>query len=97
MVHGGDDLVEREFVIAGFVHGHAGGVDGFDCAHAVAFDAGYLDEAADGVARHAEVVLHGDLRGVFDLGVGAVECCNEASGCHAAGYAYFALAADFGS
>ena len=73
------------------------GVDGFDGAHAVALDAGDLDEAADGVAGHAEVVLHGDLGGVFDLGVGAVECGDEASGGHAAGYADFALAADFGS
>ena len=97
MVHGGDDLVERDFVAFGFVHGHAGGVDGFDCAHAVAFDAGDLDEAADGVAGHAEVVLHGDLCGVFDLGVGAVEGGDEASGGHAAGYADFPLAADLGS
>ena len=97
LVHGGDDLVEGEFVVAGFVHGHAGGVDGFDGAHAVALDAGDLDEAADGVAGHAEVVLHGDLGGVFDLGVGAVERGDEASGGHAAGYAYFALAADLRS
>jgi len=61
-------------VVASFVHRHAAGVDGFDRAHAVAFDAWDLDEAADGVAGHAEVVFHGDLGGVFDLGVGAVEC-----------------------
>jgi hypothetical protein len=73
LIHGGDDLVEREFVVSGLVHGHAAGVDGLDCAHAVAFDTGNLDEAADGVAGHAEVVFHGDLGGVFDLGVGAVE------------------------
>src|SRR5260370_23329880 len=73
LVHRGDDLVEGELVVAGFVHGHAAGVDGFDGAHAVALDAGDLDEAADGVAGHAEVVLRGDLGGVFDLGVGAVE------------------------
>ena len=97
LVHGGDDLVEGELVVAGLVHGHAGGVDGFDGAHAVALDAGDLDEAADGVAGHAEVVLHGDLGGVFDLGVGAVEGGDESSGGHAAGDADFALAADFGS
>src|SRR6202020_1924100 len=97
LVHGGDDLVEGELVIAGLVHDDAGGVDGFDCAHAIAFDAGDLDEAADGVAGHAEVVLHGDLGGVLDLGVGAVESGDEASGGHAAGYADLALAAYFGS
>src|SRR5438552_2953044 len=97
LVHGGDDLVEGEFVVAGLVHGHAAGVDGFDCAHAVALDAGDLDEAADGVAGHSEVVLHGDLGGVFDLRVGAVEGGDQSSGGHAAGYADFSLAADFGS
>lgn len=84
-------------MVAGFVHGHAGGVDGFDCAHAVALDAGNLDESADGVAGHAEVVLHGDLGGMFDLRVGTVECGDETTGGHAAGYAYFALTADLGS
>jgi len=42
-VHGFDDLVEGDFVGAGVVHGQAGGVDGFDGAHAVALDAGDLD------------------------------------------------------
>jgi len=72
-VHGFDNLVEGDFVGAGVVDGEAGGVYGFDGAHAVAFDAGDLDEAADGVAGHAEVVLHGDLGGVFDGGGVAVE------------------------
>jgi hypothetical protein len=97
LVHGGDDLVEGELVVSGFMHGHAGGVDGFDGAHAIALDAWDLDEAADGVAGHSQIVLHGDLGGVFDLGVGAVEGGNQASGGHAAGYADFTLAADFGS
>jgi hypothetical protein len=61
-------------VVAGLVHGHAAGVDGFDGAHAVALDAGDLDEATDGVAGHAEVVFHGDLSGVLHLFIGAVEC-----------------------
>jgi len=79
------------------VHGEAGGVDGFYGAHAVAFDAGDLDEAADGVAGHAEVVLHGDLGGVLDGGGISVERGDEAASSHAAGYPYFALAADFGA
>jgi len=74
LVHGCDDLVEGDLVVAGFVHGHTGGVDGFDCAHAVAFNAGDLDEAADGVAGHPEIVFHGDLGGMFDLGIGTIEC-----------------------
>src|SRR2546423_4356304 len=46
---------------------HAGGRDGLDRGHAVAFDARDLDEAADRVAGQAEVVLHADLGGVLDL------------------------------
>ena len=79
------------------VHGHAAGVDGFHRAHAVALDAGDLDEAADGVAGHAEIVLHGDFGGVLDLVVGSVERGDQSSGGHGAGDADFALAADFGS
>ena len=80
-----------------FLHGDAGGVDGFDGAHGVAFNAGDLDEAADGVAGHAEVVLHGDFGGVLDLSVGAAEGGGETAGGHGAGDADFALAADFGA
>ena len=43
LIHSGDDLVEGELVVAGLVHGHAAGVDGFDGAHAVTLDAGDLD------------------------------------------------------
>jgi hypothetical protein len=45
----------------------------FHRAHGVALDAGYLHEAADGIAGHAEVMLHGDLGGVLDLAVGAAK------------------------
>ena len=58
---------------------------------------GNLDEAADGVAGHAEVVFHGDLGGVLDLVVGAVECGDEAAGGHGAGDTDLTLAADFGA
>jgi len=37
-------------------------VDRFDRTHRVALDAGNLHQPADGVAGHAEVVLHADLR-----------------------------------
>jgi hypothetical protein len=40
------------------------GGDGLDGAEAVALDARNLDEASDGVAGHAEVVLERDLGGV---------------------------------
>ena len=79
------------------VHGHARGVDGLNCSHAVTFDAGDLDETADGVAGHTEVVFHGDLRGVFDLFVGAVERSYQSAGGHGAGNPDLALASDFSS
>ena len=50
-----------------------GGVDGLDGAEGVALDAGNLDQAADRVAGHAEMVLHADLGGVLDLLVAAAE------------------------
>src|SRR6202789_4631251 len=84
-------------MVAGLVHGHAAGVDGFDRAHTVALDTGDLDEAADGVAGHSEIVRHGDLGGVFDLGVGAVERGDHSSGGHRTGYADLTLAAYFGA
>ena len=42
-------------------------VDGALGGDGVALDAGNLHKAADGIARQAEMVLHGDLGGVFDL------------------------------
>ena len=54
-----------------FVHRDAAGVDGFDGAHGVALDAGDLYQSTDGVAGHAQVVLHGDFGGVLDLSVGS--------------------------
>ncbi len=62
-----------KLVAFSFVHGHAAGVDGLYGSHRVALDAGDLDQAADRVARHAQVVLHGDLGGVLHLVVGAGE------------------------
>ena len=42
-------------------------------AEGVALDAGDLDEPADRIAGHAEMVLHRDLGGVLDLLVRAAE------------------------
>ena len=95
--HGGDDLVEADAVGAVAVHGQGGGGDGLDGAEGVAFDAGDLHEAPDGIAGHAEVVFHADFSGVFDLGVGAAEGSGEAGCGHRAGDTDFALAADFGA
>ena len=76
------------------VHGDARGVHGFHRAHGIALDAGNLHQPADGIAGHAEVVLHGDLGGVLDLTVGSAERRRQSSGGHRAGNAHFALAAN---
>ena len=96
-LHGLDDLVERDEVLAIGVHGEAGGVDGLDGGHGVAFDAGDLHEPADGVAGEAEVVFHADLGSVFDLLRGAAEVFDKGTGGHRAGHADFALATDVGT
>ena len=56
-----------------FVHRHACRVDCFHCAHRIALDAWDLHKARDWIARHAEIVFHTNLRGMFDLCVGAVQ------------------------
>ena len=75
-------------------HGEARGVDGLDRTHRVAFNAGDLHEAADGVAGEAEVVLHADLCGVFDLRVGAAQRRRQPRRRHRASHADLTLTAD---
>src|SRR3546814_17839781 len=91
------DLVEADDMGAVADHRDAAGVDGLDGAHRVAFDAGDLDEAANGIAGEAEVVLHADFGGVLDLGVGAAERGGQPRGRHRAGAADLAPAAAFGA
>nr|GEU28576.1 hypothetical protein [Tanacetum cinerariifolium] len=71
--------------------------DGLDGAHAVTFDARNLHQPADGIARHAQVVLDADFGGVLDLQVGAAQRRHQAGGGHRARHAHFALAAHFGA
>ena len=77
--------------------GHTHCVDGFDRAHGIALDAGHLHQAADRVARQAEVVFHADLGGVFDLGHAAAQHFAQRTGGHRAGHADFTLAANLGT
>lgn len=51
-----DRVVERDGVLTATGHGELGRCDGFDRAERVTFDAWHLDEAAERVARKAEVV-----------------------------------------
>src|ERR1700759_5334883 len=67
LAHGGDDLIERDFVAAVALEGERSGGDSLDGAESVALDTGDLHEAADRIAGHAEMMLHADFGGVFDL------------------------------
>ena len=93
--HGENNLIERNFVRAIALHRHARGVDRLDRAHGIALDARNLHQAADGIACQAEIVLHADLGGVFDLLVRAFQSRHQARGGHGAGDTDFALATDF--
>ena len=78
-------------------HGDAGRVDGFDGSHGIAFDAGDLDESANGVTGEPEVMFHTYFCGIFHLMGGAAEVVDECAGSHGAGDANFALASDIGT
>jgi len=93
VAHGADHLVERHEVLPAALQGHARGVDGLDRGHGVALDAGDLDQAADRIAGEAEVVLHGDLRGVLGLRGTAAHHLGQGARRHRAGRADLALAA----
>ena len=54
-VHGSDDLIERNLVVARLAHGNSAGIDRFHGPHGIAFDAGNLNQPFDRVAGHAEV------------------------------------------
>jgi len=97
VAHGPDHLVERDHVLAAAAQGQPCRVDRLDRGHGVALDAGDLDQAPDGVAGEAEVVLHGDLGRVFHLRRRAAEHLGEPGRGHRARRAHLALAADLGA
>ena len=96
LAHRLDDGVEADGVPALAPQGHAGGVDGLDRGHRVALDAGDLDESAHRVAGEPQVVLHGDLGGVLDLGGRPAQGLGQAGGGHRGGRADLPLAAHLG-
>ena len=96
-LHGADHLVEADDVAAVGHHGVDVDVEGAEGGHGVALDAGYLHEAAQRVARQAQVVLHGHLGSVFYLLGAAAEELVAGHGCHHAGAAHLGLAARLGT
>ena len=96
-VHGFADHVVADISGAAEAVAQVAGVHGPHGGHGVALDAGDLDQAADGVAGEAQVMLQGDFCGVLHLiQVEAVELCQAAGG-HGAGHAHLCLAAAFGA
>src|SRR3546814_17456935 len=65
--HRRDHRVEADDMGAVADHRDAARVDRLDRAHCVALDARNLDEAANGIAGEAEIMLHADLGRVLDL------------------------------
>src|SRR5487761_1784463 len=64
-VHRLDDLVERNFVRPGFVHGDAARVHRLHRAHGVTLDAGNLHQPANRIAGHAKIMFHGNFSGML--------------------------------
>src|SRR5690606_8494420 len=60
LAHRLDDGVQRDMVLAVSEQGQPGSVDSLDGTHGVALDAGYLHQAANGVASKPQVVFHAD-------------------------------------
>ena len=71
--------------------------DSLDRANGVAFDTGYLDQAANRIAGQAEIMLHADLGRIFYLQRGSAPSSRQTGCSHRTGNTDFALAADFGA
>ena len=80
--------------VPGIVHREPRRVHRLHRAHAVALDARNLHQPADGVARHAEVVLHRNLGRVLNRRVVPVQRSDQATRRHRARDAHLALAAN---
>ena len=97
LLHDAYDAVEADTVLAVGKGGIEVGVECSGGRKGVALDAGYLHEAADGVARHAEVMLQPHLCRILYLCHAAAKELTGCCGGHGAGYADFTLTADIGS
>src|SRR3546814_9061858 len=65
--HRFDHLIERDDMLPIAPKRERSGVDRLDRSERVALDTRHLDETSNGIAGHAEMVLHRDLSGIFDL------------------------------
>jgi hypothetical protein len=82
LVHGADDLVQRHFVAARFVHRDSCGVYGFDRSKGVPLDAGNLHQTRDRIAGHAKSMFHCDLGRMLRLRVSSTQGGDQTAGSH---------------
>src|SRR5207247_1185720 len=95
--HGGDGGVEVDAAVLGdLVAGDHVAGPRLDRAEGAALDAGDLDEAGNGVAGEAKVVLKGGIGGVGDDDVGLVVGLGDEGGGHGGRDTDLGLAAALG-
>ena len=93
LLHGPADHIVADVTGAGEEVAEVAGIHSPDGGNGVALDAGDLHQAADGVAGEAQMMLHGNFRGIFHLvQVLLVQFC-QSGGSHGAGSADLGLAA----
>ncbi len=95
LLHGPADHIVAYVSGAGEEVAQVAGVHGPDGGDGVAFDAGDLHQAADGVAGETQVMLHGDLCGILHLVQILLVQLGQGGGGHRAGGADLGLAAAF--
>lgn len=95
LAHHGDNLIVGDAVGTLGEGGVDVGIEGAAGGVGVAFDTGDLDETADRVAGHTEVVLKTHLGSVFGSFETTAEAVVGSSGGHRAGYSDFGLASGF--
>lgn len=96
LIHGFADHVIADVPGAAEAVAQVAGVHGPHGGDGVALDAGDLDQAADGVAGEAQVVLQGNFRRILHLVQVEAVKLGQAAGGHGAGHAHLCLAAAFG-
>ena len=96
-LHGSDDHVKADISGAAEEVGKVECVHCTFCGNGIALDAGNLHQAADGIARQPELMLHGNFCRVFRLPDGHSHQRTQGGGSHGAGGTDFCLTATFRS
>ena len=78
-------------------HGEPSGINGFDGADGIAFNARDLDETTDGVTGETEIMFHGNFSGIFNLLIRAAHGSDKPGGSHGASYPHLSLTTYLGA